>query len=72
MHTNLMKGIVLSNKNKEGQNVRIKVLTGPLNGKEFQAKRVHEHLNEEVVSCYHIEDNGTSTYFLEKDVSVID
>lgn len=71
MHTNLMKGIVLSSKNKDGQIVRIKVLTGPLSGKEFPAKRVHEHVDEEVVSCYHIIDSDTTAYFLEKDVLVI-
>lgn len=71
MHTNLMKGIIFSDKTKEGTVVNIRVLTGPLSGDEFQAKKVQEELDGKAVYCYHVIGSGTPTYFLEKDVVVI-
>lgn len=71
MHTNLMKDIVLSSQNKSGKAVKIKVLNGPLSGKEFQAKKVKETVDGVSINCYHIVDNSVKTYFLEKDVLVM-
>lgn len=72
MHTSLMKNIVLSSFNKEGQAVQIKVVNGPLIGKEFQAKKVQENISGEIVNCYHFTDGeGVKTYLQEKDVTIL-
>jgi len=63
-----LKDVVISSSKKSGKIVKIKVLVGPLNGKEFQAKKVEENLNGQVTNCYHVDDNGVNTYFLEKDI----
>ena len=71
MHTNMMKNIVLSSPDKEGVAVQIRVINGPLSGKELLAKKVQESANGVIVNCYHVTDNNIKTYLLEKDIELI-
>lgn len=64
MSNRMLQNVVLSSQNKKGETIKIKVLTGPLNGKEFQANKVFEKEN----NIYYVEDSGVKTFFSEKDI----
>jgi len=64
MHNVSFKDIVLPGKITKGESVKIRVLTGPLSGKEFKANKTIEKDD----TFYHIEDSGTKTYFSQKDI----
>ena len=59
-----LQDIILSKPNQKGKKVKIKILIGPLAGKEFEANKVQE----KNVSCYHVNDDNIKTYFLQKDI----
>jgi hypothetical protein len=68
MSNRLLKNIICSNSTKNGANVTVKILIGPLTGQEFKAKKVQESIDGQITFCYHIHEKNLSTYFHEKDI----
>jgi hypothetical protein len=67
-----LKDVVLpTNLSQTNENVKIRVITGPYSGQEFEAIRNKKTIAGKTVNFYHVECNGAKTYFLEKDVIVV-
>lgn len=61
----LMQNVIVSDPNKKGVPVKIKVLAGPFRDKEFQANKVQETINGQTINCYHVADKNLKTYFVQ-------
>ena len=66
MGNRLMQNVVLPSTSKSSENVRIKVLVGPLAGKEYTAQKIKGDVN-----TYSIEQTGIKTYLAEQDVVLV-
>lgn len=63
-----LDNLIVPNQKTKGKKVRVKILIGPLENLEIEAKKITEEVNGNSVNLYYVEKDGIKTFFTQKDV----